>query len=137
MWLTLGSAAVGVALLDKWTKRLIAARPAGRWSVAIAPGVSIRHLRASARGVAPGVFVAGWLLTATALLAAMWTGRVFTSPAAWVGIGAALGGAASNVHDRLRHGCIVDFVCVGWWPAFNVADTAIVVGAAVALVFLR
>ena len=137
MWFTLGSAALAVALLDRWTKGIIAARPAGRWSVAIAPGVSIRHVRSPARGIAPGLFVAGWLLTATVLLAAMLTGHVFTSPAAWVGIGAALAGAASNVHDRLRHGCIVDFVCVGWWPAFNVADTAIVIGAAVALAYIR
>ena len=137
MWLTLGSAALAVTLLDRWSKGIVATRPVGRWSVTIAPGVSIRHVRAPAHGVAPSVFVAGWLMTATVLVAAMLTGRMFTSPAAWVGIGAALAGAASNVHDRLRRGCIVDFVCVGWWPAFNLADTAIVIGAAVALVFLR
>ena len=49
-----------------------------------------------------------------------------------------LGGALGNVIDRVRFGCVADFLDVhagGWhWPAFNVADSAITVGA-VLLVF--
>ena len=45
-----------------------------------------------------------------------------------------LGGAAGNVIDRVRIGAVVDFIdfhVAGWhWPAFNVADSAICVGAA-------
>jgi signal peptidase II len=45
-----------------------------------------------------------------------------------------LGGAIGNVVDRLLHGYVVDFVQVHWrgwyFPAFNVADSAITVGAA-------
>lgn len=44
-----------------------------------------------------------------------------------------IGGALGNVIDRLRHGHVVDFIQWHWrdhaWPAFNVADSAIVVGA--------
>jgi len=44
-----------------------------------------------------------------------------------------IGGAVGNVIDRLQHGHVVDFVQWYWrdhyWPAFNVADSAIVVGA--------
>ena len=137
MWLTLGSAAIAVVLLDRWTKRRVAAQPAERWSVALASGLSMRYVRSHVRGAATGVYVVAWLLTAAAFALLLLTGRVFTSPAAWIGIGAALAGAASNVHDRLRYRCIVDFICVGWWPAFNVADAAIVSGATAALVFLR
>jgi signal peptidase II len=43
-------------------------------------------------------------------------------------IGAALGGAAGNIADRLRHGAIVDFIAIGRWPLFNLADVAIVAG---------
>jgi len=43
-------------------------------------------------------------------------------------IGAALGGAAGNIADRLRHGAIVDFIAIGRWPLFNLADVAIVMG---------
>ncbi len=54
-------------------------------------------------------------------------------------IGLVIGGAAGNVIDRLRFGAVVDFLYVhigvfDWWPAFNVADSAICVGA-VLLVF--
>jgi signal peptidase II len=51
-----------------------------------------------------------------------------------VGLGLALGGAAGNVLDWIRRGAVVDFVDLGWWPVFNLADGGIVVGiAAVAL----
>lgn len=43
-------------------------------------------------------------------------------------IGAALGGAAGNIADRLRRGAIVDFIAIGRWPPFNLADAAIVAG---------
>ena len=39
-----------------------------------------------------------------------------------------LGGALGNLCDRLRIGYVVDFIDVGPWPIFNVADSAIVVG---------
>jgi signal peptidase II len=50
-----------------------------------------------------------------------------------VGLASILGGAVGNVIDRLRFGHVVDFLdfhAMGWhWPAFNVADSAITVGA--------
>lgn len=49
------------------------------------------------------------------------------------GLALVLGGALGNLIDRLRIGCVVDFLdfhAWGWhWPAFNVADSAITVGA--------
>ena len=52
-----------------------------------------------------------------------------------LGLALILGGAIGNVIDRLRFGHVVDFVDVhafGWhWPAFNVADSAISVGAVI------
>jgi len=49
-----------------------------------------------------------------------------------------LGGAIGNVIDRVVHGQVVDFLLVYWqrwhWPAFNVADSAITVGAALLIV---
>ncbi|HAL48934.1 MAG: signal peptidase II [SAR202 cluster bacterium] len=43
-------------------------------------------------------------------------------------VGLLLGGAIGNLIDRLRMGEVVDFIDVGWWPAFNLADSSIVVG---------
>jgi signal peptidase II len=54
-----------------------------------------------------------------------------------VGIGAAIGGATGNLFDQLRRGAIVDFIAIGWWPVFNVADAAIVSGAGLALLSIR
>ena len=45
-------------------------------------------------------------------------------------IGLQLGGALGNLIDRVRDGEVVDFIDVGWWPIFNLADSSIVVGMA-------
>jgi signal peptidase II len=45
-----------------------------------------------------------------------------------VSLGLQLGGATGNLVDRIRLGYVVDFIDVGWWPVFNLADSAIVVG---------
>ncbi len=45
-----------------------------------------------------------------------------------VGLGLVAGGALGNLIDRVRLGYVVDFVAVGVWPKFNVADTAITIG---------
>lgn len=55
-----------------------------------------------------------------------------------IGIGAALGGAAGNLADRWRRGAVVDFIAIGRWPVFNLADAAIVAGIALlALSFVK
>ncbi len=43
-------------------------------------------------------------------------------------IGLQLGGAFGNLVDRVRLGEVVDFIDIGWWPIFNIADSAIVTG---------
>jgi len=45
-----------------------------------------------------------------------------------VALGLQLGGAAGNLIDRFRHGYVVDFIDVGPWPIFNIADSAIITG---------
>jgi signal peptidase II len=46
-----------------------------------------------------------------------------------VALGLILGGTIGNLIDRLRLGYVTDFIDFHFWPAFNVADSAIVVGA--------
>jgi signal peptidase II len=43
--------------------------------------------------------------------------------------GAIAGGAIGNLLDRVRLGYVVDFIAIGPWPNFNVADSAITMGA--------
>jgi signal peptidase II len=50
-----------------------------------------------------------------------------------VGLGLVVGGAGGNLIDRLRHDGVTDFIDLGWWPIFNLADVAIVVGIILAL----
>jgi signal peptidase II len=52
------------------------------------------------------------------------------SPPLWhtVALGLISGGALGNLIDRVRLGHVIDFLSVGPWPNFNVADSAITVG---------
>jgi signal peptidase II len=54
-----------------------------------------------------------------------------------IAIAMIIGGAAGNVLDRLQYGAVADFIDVhlyGWhWPAFNIADSAIVIGVGILL----
>jgi len=79
-----------------------------------------------------------WVLTliATAVVAGIiWMGRRLVSPWWALGLGMVLGGALGNLMDRLfrapgpLRGHVVDFLSIGWWPVFNVADSAVVCGA--------
>jgi signal peptidase II len=64
-------------------------------------------------------------------------GARLPDPSARVAVGAVIGGAVGNLADRLVRsgdgvfgGAVVDFVDLQWWPVFNVADMAVVVGGA-------
>jgi signal peptidase II len=49
-------------------------------------------------------------------------------PYLWLPFGAVAGGAIGNLADRVRDGAVVDFIDPIFWPAFNLADVAIVLG---------
>ena len=51
-------------------------------------------------------------------------------------VGLIVGGALGNLVDRLKDGAVVDFISVGWWPAFNVADSSISVGMVLLIITL-
>ena len=95
------------------------------------------------RGVSFGMFntasVYGpWLLTGLAMAIVTALGIwLWRADSKWVAcaLGLVIGGAIGNVVDRVRFGAVVDFLDVhafGYhWPAFNVADSAIFIGAAI------
>ncbi len=45
-----------------------------------------------------------------------------------ISLGLQMGGAIGNLVDRIRLGYVIDFIDVGDWPVFNIADSAIVIG---------
>jgi signal peptidase II len=51
-----------------------------------------------------------------------------TLPLLWLPVGLVMGGALGNLADRAREGAVIDFIDPIAWPAFNLADTAIVAG---------
>lgn len=96
------------------------------------------------KGISFGIFGGGslppWLLAAIALAVTLalviWLRKAETRLLA-LAIGLVIGGALGNVIDRFRFGAVADFLDFHWgayhWPAFNLADAAISVGAVILL----
>jgi signal peptidase II len=84
-------------------------------------------------GVTPVVEAAVVVLIVGLILFSRRASRSASKPVS-VALGLLLGGALSNLEDRLFrhlpvHGGVVDFIrAAGWWPVFNLADSCIVVG---------
>lgn len=137
-WLWLS---VAVIAADQLTKQVVLAQltpyqplpvlPVLNWTLVFNPGAAFSFL-----GDAGGW--QRWLFTALAIgvsaLLVYWL-RQTPRRQPWVAVPYALiiAGALGNAIDRLRHGHVVDFVDVYWrswhFPAFNVADAAITLGA--------
>lgn len=136
-----------VFLLDRLTKSLIERSMSLLDTVTVIPGFfNIIHTKN--RGAAFSMFASSesaWRtflligLSGVALVLIAWLlWRSVESPWLRYGLALILGGALGNVYDRVVYGAVIDFVelYVGeyHWPAFNVADSAITVGAALAIV---
>lgn len=135
-------AAAAVVAADQLTKLLaVRSLPPGE-AVPVLPGVLWLRLVHNP-GIAFGQLAGAGLLLVAAGIAGMvgvllYRRRVRRDPPprpalVEVALALALGGAAGNLLDRIRLGKVVDFVDLGWWPVFNLADSALTV--AVALLF--
>jgi signal peptidase II len=128
---------------DQVTKALVKASVPERAVIPVIPHfLNLTHTRNA--GVAFGLFSDApspwktWVLVviSVALLAAVAGIVIRTRRLHWesgVGLAMILGGALSNLVDRIRTGRVLDFVDIYFrsyhWPTFNLADSAIVVGA--------
>lgn len=74
-----------------------------------------------------------WLVEATVLAWLLENSPWFVHEVAPIALGAALGGALGNLMDLWTRGGVLDFVDLGWWPTFNLADITIVAGAGAGL----
>lgn len=142
-WLIL---AVVVVILDYWTKHLasqnlILYRPmpvTGWFNLTLAHNEGAAFsLLADAGGWQRWFFTTVAVVISGVLLVWLWRlpNRSRLLPSALMLV---LGGAIGNTIDRIRYGYVVDFLDVhyqGWhWPAFNIADSAIVLGVILLLI---
>ena len=140
LWLTLG-----VVVFDRATKAWFEAQTEEGWRHEVVhnfiylvhsknPGIAFSFFAGSSSPWTRFLLISGALAIIGVLAWLLVTNKSATALAA-SGIALILGGATGNVTDRILHGAVTDFLEV-WlgtyrWPAFNVADSAITVGAIV------
>lgn len=131
-WIALGVIAGAAIVADQLTKAVVSRQlPTGDAVATIGP-FSIHHVQNS--GIAFGLFpdstTAVILLTAAAVAAMLvFFGKTAQRhPLLPVALGLVIGGSIANLIDRVRLGHVTDFLDFAYWPAFNLADTFIVVG---------
>jgi len=59
----------------------------------------------------------------------------YNSPTTWVCFSLIYGGALGNLYDRMSLGYVIDFIKIGWWPVFNLADAFLTAGIFLVLAF--
>jgi signal peptidase II len=134
-WIALLAVAGAAIVADQITKQAVGRTLAIGDSVAIAGPFSIHHVQNS--GIAFGLFSSRTSLvigvTGIAVGLMIWffarSGR--RHPVLPVALGLVLGGSIANLIDRIRLGHVTDFLDLDAWPAFNLADTFIVVGVTI------
>jgi len=101
--------------------------------------LTLAHNTGVAFGLAGGAGAGLVLVTAAALaLIGYLFARDPLRKGMWVAVGLLAGGALGNLVDRLVAGEVTDYIEVGSWPPFNLADIAITVGVVLmVLIYLR
>lgn len=134
-WLALLVVAGAAIVADQITKQVVGRTLVLGDSVDIVGPFSIHHVQNS--GIAFGLFASRTMpviaVTAIAVGLMLWffarSGR--RHPVLPVALGLVVGGSIANLVDRVRLGHVTDFLDLVAWPAFNLADTFIVVGVAI------
>lgn len=145
LWLTLA-----IVVLDRASKAWFEARTTEGWRHELIhnfiylvhsrnPGIAFGVLADSASPAIRILLIAGSIVVIGVIAWLLVAGKSGSAMAA-AGLALLLGGAAGNVTDRIVHGAVTDFFEVWFgayrYPAFNVADSAITVGASLILLDL-
>jgi signal peptidase II len=138
-WQWFGLAAVvGAAVAgDQLTKHVVVSRLALNESSHVIGPLSIHRVENS--GIAFGLFTSATAaVIVLTTIAVIWMLVYFARsgarhPVIPAALGLLIGGSVSNLVDRVRLGHVTDFIDFGWWPAFNLADSFIVIGVCVLL----
>ncbi|WP_142459844.1 signal peptidase II [Geodermatophilus aquaeductus] len=129
----MAAAAAGVAAVDL-TAKAWAETGLSAAGVELGP-VDLRLGYNSGVAFSVGAEAPAWLVIAvtaaiTAAVAVIaWRAARHGGRAQLAALALILGGAVANFADRAADGVVTDYLHTGWWPTFNLADTAIVTGA--------
>lgn len=137
-WALAGALCLLVLAADQAAKAVIEAQlvPGEHVDVLGPLGLTLSHNKGVAFGLAGGAGIGLILTTAAALALIGWLfARDPLRPGMWVATGLLAGGALGNLVDRVRADQVTDYIDVGSWPPFNLADVAITCGV-VLIVFL-
>jgi len=135
-----GAVGSTVVAVDQVVKHTVATSINPGQVIHIVPGLQFVHVRNT--GVAFG-FLSGsgapvYIVTAVALIALI--GFLVARPdkwLLWLPTGMLVGGAISNLIDRITRGSVVDFIKLPHWPAFNIADMNITFGVIILVIVIE
>lgn len=132
-WL-LSLALLGPLFIDRWLKSLALAGRTVDWPV----GQFILVKNEGAVFSWPLPNAVAIVIMALAILGLVWFGWRAQRRRSWsvlFGTVLMIGGAGSNLYDRLVYGFVIDWAYLGpWWPVFNVADVMIGIGLVLVIV---
>jgi signal peptidase II len=139
-WFGLLAVAFAAVVADQVTKQIVVSQLEFGESVQIVGPLEIRHV--TNPGIAFGLF-SSWATVVTVLTAGAVGWMLFyfarsgaRHPVLPVALGLLVGGSIANLVDRIRLGHVTDFLDLRFWPAFNLADSFIVVGVTILLAAL-
>ena len=120
-----------VVLVDQATKEIVRDSLAEHHSEALVLGFKLTNVTNTGLAFGIGDGEAFVLVVTLAALAAVivWFAMDPLRPGLWLAAGLLVGGALGNLVDRIRADAVTDFIDAPLWPAFNVADIAITLGA--------
>jgi signal peptidase II len=139
-WAGLAAVAGSAVIADQVTKHIVTSTLALDESTHVIGPLSIHHVQNS--GIAFGLFSSATaVVTVVTAGAVIWMLTFFARsgsrhPVLPAALGLLIGGSLSNLVDRIRLHHVTDFIDLRWWPAFNLADTFIVVGVTMLLAAL-
>lgn len=135
-----------VVILDQATKALVIGAVKTQDAIELLPILDIVYLENTGAAFSILAQASGWqrwffiaLALGVSAVLMIWLRRIRADQTILaVGLSLVLGGALGNVFDRVMHGFVVDFIYFHWrtwyFPAFNVADSAISIGAGCLLI---
>jgi signal peptidase II len=130
-WRLAGAVAAVVVALDQILKQIVVSEIARGEERNVFFGLDLTYVRNE--GVAFGALGDGGplIIVLTAVALSLLIGYFALNSdrrGLWLPVGAVAGGALGNLADRAREGAVIDYLDPSLWPAFNLADVAIVIG---------